>query len=355
MLTLVGLLVEVIRRLKQPVAMMSARSLNSLSSLGASGLKRHPLRTTLAVGLISVATLLILSMSLFEAAPDERGTGGFQLMAQSSSPIAKNLADPAYQREILGAEQASLLARATIIPFRVRQGDDAGCNNLYQASEPRVLGVSERMAEWINAMPENAETFAWAVMADGMDAHDRARPWRLLEKPGDGSSEKPFPVMIDQNTAMWGLHLTGGVGQRFSYQFAGQEIFFETVAQTTEHDFARESDSEREKFFAKPSRRSADIDRGYFMFRPTRTLARSRDGLKADGERGMDVVESRRVLENLLAVQNTYLRAFQSLGALGLLLGTFGVAVVQLRSVMERQSEFGLLRAIGFTRGGLAN
>jgi putative ABC transport system permease protein len=42
------------------------------------------------------------------------------------------------------------------------------------------------------------------------------------------------------------------------------------------------------------------------------------------------------------------LSAFQALGALGLLLGTFGLAVVQIRSVMERRGELALLRAVGF-------
>ena len=40
----------------------------------------------------------------------------------------------------------------------------------------------------------------------------------------------------------------------------------------------------------------------------------------------------------------------QSLGGLGLLLGTLGLAVVQLRSVLERRSEFALMRATGFRR-----
>jgi ABC-type antimicrobial peptide transport system permease subunit len=51
-----------------------------------------------------------------------------------------------------------------------------------------------------------------------------------------------------------------------------------------------------------------------------------------------------------MAVQNTYLSTFQSLGGLGLLLGTFGLATVQLRNVLERRGELALLRATGFRR-----
>jgi len=53
-------------------------------------------------------------------------------------------------------------------------------------------------------------------------------------------------------------------------------------------------------------------------------------------------------------VQNTYLSTFQSLGGLGLLLGTLGLAAVQLRSVFERRGELALLRAAGFRRRRLA-
>jgi ABC-type antimicrobial peptide transport system permease subunit len=70
----------------------------------------------------------------------------------------------------------------------------------------------------------------------------------------------------------------------------------------------------------------------------------------AVGEEGFDVVDARDQLAQYLAVQNTYLSTFQSLGALGLLLGSVGVAVVQLRSVLERRGEFALMRAGGFGR-----
>jgi ABC-type antimicrobial peptide transport system permease subunit len=55
-------------------------------------------------------------------------------------------------------------------------------------------------------------------------------------------------------------------------------------------------------------------------------------------------------LAGFLAVQNTYLSTFQSLGGLGLVLGTFGLAAVQLRNVLERRGELAVLRAVGFPR-----
>jgi putative ABC transport system permease protein len=63
---------------------------------------------------------------------------------------------------------------------------------------------------------------------------------------------------------------------------------------------------------------------------------------------GVDVVEVRDRLASYHQVENTYLATFQALGALGLLLGTVGVGVVLARNVVERQREWGLLRAVGF-------
>jgi ABC-type antimicrobial peptide transport system permease subunit len=59
-------------------------------------------------------------------------------------------------------------------------------------------------------------------------------------------------------------------------------------------------------------------------------------------------------LRDFLAVQNTYLSTFQTLGGLGLLLGTFGLATVMLRNVLERRGELALMRAVGFRDGQLA-
>ena len=52
-------------------------------------------------------------------------------------------------------------------------------------------------------------------------------------------------------------------------------------------------------------------------------------------------------------VENTYLSTFQTLGGLGLLLGTVGLAAVLLRNVLERRRELALLGAVGYRRGGL--
>ena len=72
------------------------------------------------------------------------------------------------------------------------------------------------------------------------------------------------------------------------------------------------------------------------------------------GDYGLQCETTAQRLAAFLAVQNTYLSAFQSLGAVGLLLGTVGLAAVQLRNVLERRGELALLRAAGFRAAALA-
>jgi ABC-type antimicrobial peptide transport system permease subunit len=69
---------------------------------------------------------------------------------------------------------------------------------------------------------------------------------------------------------------------------------------------------------------------------------------------GFDVTRTEQRLARFMAVQNTYLSTFQSLGLLGMLLGTLGLAVAQLRGVLQRRGELALLGCVGFCNRRLA-
>ncbi|RMF79011.1 MAG: FtsX-like permease family protein [Planctomycetota bacterium] len=71
------------------------------------------------------------------------------------------------------------------------------------------------------------------------------------------------------------------------------------------------------------------------------------------GDYGFDVGSTSDRLRDYLAVQNTYITTFQTLGGLGLGLGAFGIVAVLLRNIWERRSELALMQALGFARGAL--
>jgi ABC-type antimicrobial peptide transport system permease subunit len=322
-----------------------ARSMVTPTELASSNAKRAPTRSILAIGLVAIASFLILSMSLFQASPTEPGLGGFQLMGRSQSPIYVEIGNPNVRREALGAE-ASLLEGTEIVSMRLRGGDDASCNNLYQADEPQVLGMSARIKE-IDRGVDGRSAFAW------FQSRNPASPWESLESEGDGRSENPIPVVIDQNTALWALHLGGFVGERFHFEFDGRTIWFETVG-VLQNTILQGSLIIGERNFQRVFPSISGYRSFLIKVADNGQLEKARNLIeKGWQDPGLSLVSSASVLEQLLAVQNTYLSAFQVLGTLGLLLGTIGLGISQLRSAMERRTELATMRAIGFTKDRL--
>ena len=71
---------------------------------------------------------------------------------------------------------------------------------------------------------------------------------------------------------------------------------------------------------------------------------------KGLGDYGFDLTSASARLASYRSVENTYISTFQSLGGLGVLLGTFGLALVLFRNIIERRGELATLRAFGFSR-----
>jgi len=321
-----------------------ARSMGGLVLRNAA---RNPGRSTLTIGLISVSAFLIAAVSSFHLSPTASGTGGFPLLAESSLPLYEDINN-----------REDKPTGATIVSLRLKAGDDASCNNLYQAAQPRVIGVTPAMVKHFDAVAAaNAKStsgellpaFEWAASA--ASAEQAANPWQLLNgKPA--AKGQPVPVVLDKNTAMYSLKLYGGVGQRFTIAYDEGPVEFEVAGLLAnsilqgsllvgEQDF-------KQKFPAASGYR-------YFLIQPAAGAVNETASALEEtyGDQGFDAVSSAELLTQLLAVQNTYLSTFQSLGALGLLLGVVGLGAAQLRSVLERRSELALLRATGFSRGQL--
>jgi putative ABC transport system permease protein len=323
----------------------SQRSL-SVAKLAAMNVARHPGRSTLTVGLVATATFLIAAISAFRLDTGVEGTGGFTFVATSDQPIHFDLNTPDGRRELgfSGADD-TLLGDFITYSLRVANGEDASCLNLYRPTQPRVLGLPKKFL--------NRGGFGWADFAS-LDSHDMyANPWSLLEKPlGDDAQGRPItPVVLDASTAIYSLHLSG-VGSQFAIRDAADRNVTLEVVGLLKNSVLQGNLLVSEANFLKLFPDTG----GYRMFLIEPKTANS----EADADRvaralestlssdGFDVVEARDKLAGFLAVQNTYLSTFQSLGALGLLLGTVGLAVVQLRSVLERRGELALMRASGF-------
>lgn len=315
---------------------------------------RNPGRSTLTIGLVGSAIFLIVAVSAFRLEPPAAttrlasGGGGFALLAQSDQPLYQNLNTPDGRVDLgFSAADENRLAGNEIFSLRVRSGDDASCLNLYQPRQPRVLGVPASLIA--------RGGFEWAA-STATTAAERANPWLLLNKPlaDAGQEGARVPVVVDAATAMYSLHLGGEFGNPLgaTYELTdrqGGHITLEVVGLLKNSIFQGDFLISESAFL----QHFPDIT-GYRYFLidvPLENAAATETALERTlGDFGFDAESTQSRLRDLTAVQNTYLSTFQSLGGLGLLLGTFGLAVVQLRNVLERRGELALLRAAGFPR-----
>lgn len=329
----------------RPARVIAGRGTGPVLRLGFRSAAFRPGRTVLSAALIAAAAFIIVSVDAFrkeggDINGDRRsGTGGFALIADSELPL---LYDP---NEAAGREalivKASEFDRARFTRFRLRPGDDASCLNLYRPTSPTIVAPEAGFIE--------AGRFVFAQSLAGSDA-ERANPWLLLQRPPGGG---PIPVIADATSLQYVLHAK--VGDTFSMDIGAPEpLQLQFVATLADSVLQGQLVMSEENFV-----RLFPSQQGYRFFLVDAPEARTREAatqLAGVLERelatfGFDAVAADERLEAFHRVENTYLSTFQSLGGLGLLLGTIGLAAVMFRNVLERRRELGLLRAVGYDRG----
>jgi hypothetical protein len=276
------------------------------ATLGMRSVAYRPGRSILCIALIASATFVIVSLDAFRRDGSSAGAGGFPLLAESAVPL---ILPP-----IEGVEA---------VPFRVRPGDDASCLNLYQPRRPRILAPPAAFLRSAHFPFQEAEGQA-------------KNPWLLLEgKPAGGA----IPAIADANSMTYVLH------RKLGEEFALDGVRLRIVAALQDSVFQGELIVSEENFL-----RLFPDTAGYrfFLLKAPRQLAASL------ADYGLDVESAPARLAAFHRVENSYLETFRALGALGLLLGTVGLAAVVMRNVLERRRELALLRAVGYRPRHLA-
>ncbi|MCB1229767.1 MAG: FtsX-like permease family protein [Verrucomicrobiae bacterium] len=322
--------------------------LTSLAALGRQNAVRRKGRSLAVIGLMAAGVFMVTAINSFrmegERGAERRGsgTGGFAYVGETTLPVYEDL-NSEEGREKYGLESGDV--DWTMLQFRVSDGDDASCLNLNRAQRPRLLGVdAERIAK-INPFTfsqvdgEPGDSSPWALMAQSLDA--------------DADGMPLIPGFIDMNTATYALQK--GLGDVVTYEAASGERFGVKLVGLLETSLLQGSIIISEKAFIESFPDAGGYQ--YFLL----------DGPSAEavkpvaeqlsrmlGDRGLQLMPAWERLNEFNAVQNTYLSIFSTLGGLGLLLGTIGLAVVVGRNVLERRGQLGLMQAVGFTRKALA-
>ncbi len=322
---------------------VSTRGHNALTRLGIRNARRHRGRSVLTAALVASATFLIAALEAFyldvDAATGDRhsGTGGFALLAESAVPLVYDL-NTGDGREALNVdpESSAELDDVTIMPFRLRPGDESSCLNLYTPTKPRILGATDAMIR------RGGFTFS-SSMAESET--DEQNPWTLLTRTfQDGA----IPAIGDESAVKWQLQL--GLGKDLTVTGdAGRDVrlrFVALLSGSVLQDEVIVSEPNFMRLFPSIS------GHGFFLVEtPVNEAAAVGRVLERELEIfGFDVSSAPARLKAYLTVQNTYLSTFQMLGGFGLVLGTVGLAAVMLRNVWERRGELALLRAVGFSR-----
>ena len=338
-LLLVSALATVGWWLKRPSrTILSGHGWWSMSRLGMRNASYRPSRSVLAITVMAAATFILISVGAFRRvgtidwSDRHSGTGGYPLLVETVLPLA-NDPNGADGRAQLGLDQDGDVA---IEPFRLLPGDDASCLNLYEPRQPRILGVRRDFVR--------QGRFSFAGTLDGAE---RENPWVLLEREQDDGA---VPVIGDANSMTYVLHKS--IGDEIVVDRGGRPIRLRLVAALSDSIFQSELVMSEANFL-----RLFPEQEGYGLLlvdAPAVRVAAVTEAIERGlTDYGADAVGTAERLAEFHRVENTYLSTFQTLGGLGLLLGTVGLAAVLLRNVLERRRELALLGAVGYGRGRL--
>ena len=279
---------------------------------------RQPGRSTTSVKTISLACCIIVAVGVHrhDAPPETE----YAFVAESALPLHHSLNTPDGRFELGFSEKnAELLSKSEIFPFRVLPGEDVSCLNLYQPQKPQILGAPDTMLD----------EYPWSQI-------------RVVQPEGGRA-----PAIGDMKSLRWILHHNPDDDFIVQDEFGKPlRLELETIENSLFQSQLIVSASNFTKYFPSQS--------GYQFFlikTPPELREETAQVLeKTLGDYGFDLTSASARLASYRAVENTYISTFQSLGGLGVLLGTFGLALILFRNIIERRGELATLRAFGFRR-----
>jgi ABC-type lipoprotein release transport system permease subunit len=309
----------------------AAGGLTSVAQLGVRNAARRRGRSLATIAVLASGVFMVVAVDSFRHQPlpegdtSDPGTGGFALVGESSLPIYEDL-NSQKGREAYGLSEETMRG-VSVVPMRIRAGDDASCLNLNRALQPRLLGVKPTELSDRQAFRFTAKTAEWSLLNVNV-------------------SDDEIPGIVDANTLQWALQKS--VGDIIEYRDdRGQPLHVRVVAAISGSMLQGDvliAEDQFVKHFPNAG--------GYRFFLvgcpPEKTRAVREHLSRQLADRGLEIVSTAQRLGEFQAVENTYLSIFQALGGLGLLLGSAGLAIVVARNVLERRREFGLLEAVGF-------
>jgi len=320
------------------LAATSVRRRLSAGGLGLRNATRRRGRSLATVSLVAFGAFLVIAVGAFHRPPPDdpgvraSGTGGFRLLGRTTLPVHHDLLSKDGLAQYALPDDLPQKVRE-IVPMRVHEGDDASCLNLNRVQKPRLLGVR----------PEALIRRGSFTFSETVTGATSANAWNLLEQD---FGKDVVPAIGDAATIQWSvgkkvgdeMTYTDGRGRAFRLRIVGA-----LAGSMLQGSLLISEEAFVERFPSESGYRMLLIDTP-----PETAEAVSAVLSRQLADAGLAITPSADRLAELAAMQNTYLMIFQTLGGLGLLLGSVGLGVVVLRNVLERRGELALARAVGF-------
>ncbi|NOR76373.1 MAG: FtsX-like permease family protein [Draconibacterium sp.] len=301
-------------------------------------LTRNKGRSLTVIILFALGTFMVVSTGsnkldlVANSNEKSSGTGGFSFFAETTMPVLFNINDADKRAE------EGIYTDFNAVQFRKVEGDDASCLNLNRIAQPALLGAD-------NEALKGRFSFATQLKDIG-----DVEPWEFLNKKFEDGT---IPAIADQTVIQWGLGMK--VGDIVMYQNElGDTLRLKLIAGTTPSIFQGYIIISNQHFLENyPTSSGTNI----FLVegKPENTQQISAELQSVFRDYGWEMESTAKRLVEFYSVTNTYLSIFLALGALGLILGTIGLAVILARTILERRREIAVMQAVGFSTNSIFN
>ena len=282
--------------------------------------------------LFAISTFLVVSTganregALTDFNEKGSGTGGFRFFAETSIPVLYSL------NEKDNRLKEGLTTPFSAVQFSRIEGDDASCLNLNRAANPAILGADPALFR---------ERFSFDAKCPEIGSKE---VWKAMNEPFNGV----IPAIADQTVIQCGLGKNIGDTLIYRNQM-GDTLRLKLIAGLSPSVFQGyvliSNDNFQKNF---PTNSGSNL---FLIDVPKDFAEKTSEELQSVfRDYGWEMATANQRLMEFNSVANTYLSIFLALGALGLILGTVGLAVVLARTLLERKKELTLFAALGFTR-----
>lgn len=272
----------------------------------------------------------------FDHLSNASGTGGYLIWAETMSPIEEDL-NIVSDRFATGLNQEKTVDLSFLQALKL-EGDDASCLNLNQIAAPSILGLdSDEITK--------RQSFSIVNQLNDLDIEN---PWDALKIPAKNNI---IYGIADQTVLTWGLKLA--VGDTLSILGESGEplhiVFVAGIKPSVFQGYILIGKENFLRFMPSISGSSIFLARG----NPDKIEIYKQKLQELFGSYGIGIENTQDRLASFYEVTNTYLTVFMTLGGLGMLLGIFGLALIMIKNIDSRKSEYAFLIINGFTRNSL--